>query len=149
MRKQIAALVLASLVLPGAARADDAARRAITTALADWTTAFNTGQSDKICDIFAPELRYDFKGQPERNYADICRLLKKTLADKKNRYSYQMRLKEIIDSGDLAVVRLVWTSRMVSLASGKETVLEEPGMDVFRRQADGSWKIIRYMAYEN
>ena len=24
----------------------------------------------------------------------------------------------------------------------------EPGMDIFRRQSDGSWKIIRYLAYE-
>ena len=23
----------------------------------------------------------------------------------------------------------------------------EPGMDIFRRQPDGSWKIMRYMAY--
>jgi ketosteroid isomerase-like protein len=25
---------------------------------------------------------------------------------------------------------------------------KEPGLDVFRRQPDGSWKIVRYIAYE-
>jgi ketosteroid isomerase-like protein len=25
---------------------------------------------------------------------------------------------------------------------------QEYGIDLFRRQADGSWKIIRYLAYE-
>jgi len=43
-------------------------------------------------------------------------------------------------------VRLVWTLRVRSGASTVES--KEPGLDVFRRQPDGHWKIIRYMGYE-
>jgi hypothetical protein len=30
-----------------------------------------------------------------------------------------------------------------------ETTSVEPGIDVFRRQSDGSWKISRYIGYES
>jgi ketosteroid isomerase-like protein len=30
-----------------------------------------------------------------------------------------------------------------------ETTSVEPGIDIFRRQADGSWKISRYIGYES
>ncbi len=49
--------------------------------------------------------------------------------------------------GDVAVVRLVWTLTITE-KDGREIKSVEPGMDVFRQQADGSWKIVRYMAYE-
>ena len=51
-------------------------------------------------------------------------------------------------SGDLAVVRLVWRLEIVSAGTAAK-VSEEPGIDIFRKQPDGSWKIIRYIAYEN
>jgi steroid delta-isomerase len=56
-------------------------------------------------------------------------------------------IKEILVFGDVAVVRLVWTLT-IEEKDGREIKSVEPGMDVFRRQADGSWKIVRYMAYE-
>jgi steroid delta-isomerase len=59
-----------------------------------------------------------------------------------------LAIKEIIVSGDLAVVRLVWTLKVTGIDLPGEVVSEEPGMDVFRKQPDGSWKIIRYIAYE-
>jgi len=56
-------------------------------------------------------------------------------------------IKEIVVFGDVAVVRLVWTLT-IKEKDGREFKSVEPGMDIFRRQADGSWKIVRYMAYE-
>jgi hypothetical protein len=41
-------------------------------------------------------------------------------------------------------VRLDWT---LTITPGDETSLE-PGMDIFRREADGVWRIVRYMSYE-
>jgi len=52
-------------------------------------------------------------------------------------------------SGNLAVVRLVWRLEMVPASAATAKVSEEPGIDIFRKQPDGSWKIIRYIAYEN
>jgi steroid delta-isomerase len=58
-----------------------------------------------------------------------------------------MDIKEVLVFGDVAVVRLVWTLT-VKLANGASVESVEPGMDIFKKQADGSWQIIRYMAYE-
>jgi steroid delta-isomerase len=32
--------------------------------------------------------------------------------------------------------------------TGREITSVEPGLDVFRREGDGRWRIVRYVAYE-
>ncbi len=125
----------------------DSAEDAIRTALHQWTKDFNTGNADAVCKLFAPELRYDFRGYPERGYDDICALLNRSLRDKSKQYSYALDLREIIVSGDLAVVRLAWTLT-VTLPNGQVVTSVEPGMDILRKAPDGQWKIVRYIAYE-
>ncbi len=57
-------------------------------------------------------------------------------------------IKEILVSGDLAAVRLVWTLTVATVGVAKTATADEPGMDVFRKQPDGTWKIVRYIGYE-
>jgi steroid delta-isomerase len=123
------------------------AEQAVRSALAAWNADFNAGNGQRICDLFAPDLRYDFPGFPERGYDDICALLKGSLGDTTRTFSYALDIREVIVSGDLAVVRLVWTLT-VRPAGGDAVTSREPGMDIFRKQADGSWRIARYIAYE-
>lgn len=118
---------------------------AIATALEDWRVAFNAGRAEHVCDLFAAELLYDFQGLPEQNYAQLCDRLHAAVSSTERRFQYELRVKEIIVSGDLAIARITWTSTMTS--AGKSVTEDEPGLDVFRRQADGTWKIIRYIAY--
>jgi steroid delta-isomerase len=142
--------VLIALTLfapPVGVAAAQGAEEEIRTALAKWTQDFNAGKADGVCGLFSPELRYDFRGYPERGYADICSRLKRSLADAGKRYTYALDIREILVSGDIAVVRLVWTLT-VTLGNGQTVSSVEPGMDVFRREPDGSWKIIRYLAFE-
>jgi uncharacterized protein (TIGR02246 family) len=142
-------LVLIALLNPATARSNRQEEKAIAEALIEWTTAFNAGDTRKVCDLFAPELRYDYKGFRERGFEDVCRLLQSSLSDRTRGYFYSLRIKEILVSGDLAVVRLVWTLKVTPAGVVKETVSEEPGMDIFRKQTNGKWKIIRYISYEN
>jgi ketosteroid isomerase-like protein len=145
----IIGITFAGLLPRVAAEPSEASERAIRVALEQWTADFNARNAQAACSLFAPELRYDFRGHPERNYADICGLLHHSLGDRTKEYSYSLEIKEILVSGELAVVRLVWrlkTSSVGASAPFAESI--EPGMDIFRRQADGSWKIIRYIAYE-
>lgn len=141
-----AALVVAGLLATGTQAADDP-EAAVRAALAKWTEDFNSGDQQAVCDLFAPDLHYDFRGFPERNYDDICKQLQASLRDKTKTYNYALDIREILVAGDIAVVRLVWTLT-TKLGDGRQVTSEEPGMDVFRRQPDGSWKIIRYVAYE-
>ena len=131
-----------------AAQPAHAQEEAIHAALAKWTADFNAGRTQGICDLFSHELRYDYRGHPERGYDDLCGLLQRSLSDRTKRYTYALVIKEILVSGDLAVVRLVWTLKATRQDGSGGSVTEEPGMDVFRKQSDGVWKIIRYIAYE-
>jgi steroid delta-isomerase len=142
-----ALIALTLLAAPLSAAAAERAEDEVRAALAKWTQDFNAGNAEAVCTLFSPELRYDFRGYPERGFADICALLKRSLADGSKRYAYVLEIREILVSGDMAVVRLVWTLT-VTLPGGQTATSVEPGMDVLRRGPDGTWKIIRYLAYE-
>jgi ketosteroid isomerase-like protein len=132
-----------------AAEPSEVPETAIRAVLKKWTADFNAGNAGEVCNLFSPELRYDFRGQPERNYNDICSLLHRSLEDRTKKYTYSVQFKEILVWGEVAVVRLGWTLRISSVNSpGSLAESVEPGIDIFGRQADGSWKIIRYLAYE-
>ena len=75
-------------------------------------------------------------------------LLKRSLSDRSKTYTYSLAIKEILVAGDLAVVRLTWTLKVQRKGYARRHTSDEPGMDIFRRQPDGSWKISRYIAYE-
>ena len=139
-----AGLILATSLGPLSAEADPAS--AVRAALEAWRDDFNARRAGHICDLFAPDLRYDFQGLPEQDHARLCARLNRALADGSRSFHYDLRIKEIIASGDLAVVRLTWTSTLTG-ADGKQVVETEPGMDLFGRQPDGTWRIIRYIAY--
>ncbi len=150
LNDQLLAPLLLAFMLAAPSVGADTARHAeeeVRSALVKWTQDFNDGNVDAVCQLFSPELRYDFRGYPERGYADICSRLTRSLADGSKRYAYALDIREILVSGDIAVVRLVWTLN-VTLANGQVVTSVEPGMDVFRREPDGAWKIIRYLAYE-
>ena len=100
-----------------------------------------------MCDLFADDLIAVYQGQPERNYDAICSLLSNSLGDRKKSYRYGLNLKEILVSGDLAAVRLVWTLTVARKDGGVIETVEEPGIDIFRHQTDGSCRIARYLAF--
>jgi steroid delta-isomerase len=149
--RPVVAAAAGLLALPVVAVSDPASEHAeqqIRRALADWQHTFNAGDTGSVCNLFAPDLRYDYRGFPERGFADICGLLSASLADRSRKYTYDLLIKEVIVSGDFAAVRLVWTLTVKRQGQSVDTVTAEPGLDLFRRQSDGSWKIVRYIAYE-
>jgi uncharacterized protein (TIGR02246 family) len=147
--RAIAAAVLAILMVASHVSAQDSAavQNQIRAELEKWMTDFNDGKASAVCSLFAPDLISDFRGQPEDTYNSLCANLQMALSDPAKTYHYQLEIKEILVSGDLAAVRLVWTLNVSSKIAPAETT-REPGLDIFRRQPDGSWKIARYMAYE-
>ncbi len=143
-------LCLCSLCLLAAprARAQEAdAETMIRQELTAWMEAFNARDTATVCGIFAPGLRYDVQGLPEQGFDDMCNRLHHSLSVQGIGFHYDLNLKEIIVSGDLGVARLVWTLT-ISRPGVPDVVTSETGLDVFRRQDDGSWKIIRFISYE-
>ncbi|HWK34337.1 MAG TPA: nuclear transport factor 2 family protein [Hyphomicrobium sp.] len=140
-------LVLALLVVQVPSAMAGTAEDDIRMRLDQWTRDFNAGKSCVICELFSKDLKYDFRGYPERDYQDVCDRLHRSLNDASRRYAYGLDIREVIVEGDLAVVRLSWTLT-VRLPNGQTVTSVEPGMDVLRKDADGQWKIVRYIAYE-
>ncbi len=146
-RMLVCLLLLATLAASPATADDDTdAEGAIRQALTGWMDAFNARDARAACGLFAPGLRYNVQGLPEQNYTDMCDRLHRSLTGREVGYRYSLDIKEIIVSGDLAVVRLVWRLT-VSRPGVPDVVTPETGLDVFRRQDDGTWKIIRFVSY--
>jgi ketosteroid isomerase-like protein len=136
--------MLAALFAASAGAADAEPVADIRSTLEQWTESFNAGKAAEVCDLFARDVIAEFRGQPERGYDDLCKLLQRSLQDTTRKYHYALKIKEIIPAGELAIVRLEWRLDISPL----NVTSVEPGLDVFRRQADGHWRIIRYLAYE-
>jgi ketosteroid isomerase-like protein len=148
LRRLIIGLILVS---PSGSRSSaqsaETDRDAIRAALTKWTDDFNVGNVAAVCGLFAPDLRYDYKGFPERGYQDICDGLRGSLTDRTRRYHYSLAIKDIVVSSELAAVRLTWTLR-VGRPDAPPQISHEHGIDIFRKQPDGAWRIIRFIAYD-
>jgi uncharacterized protein (TIGR02246 family) len=141
-----ALVLLACLTSP--AFAQPSAEAEIRAAFAQWTGDFNARRADKVCDLFAKDLVAHYRGTPERGYDRQCELLTTALTDPRRRYHNALAIREILVFGDIAIARVVWTQTVRDNESGTETKTVEPGLDVFRRDPDGQWRIIRYLAYD-
>jgi steroid delta-isomerase len=73
-------------------------------------------------------------------------MLRAAIRDPDTTYRYSVEINETMVYGDAAVVRLVWALEIDKAGSPAQKI-EEPAVDIFHRQADGSWKISRYLAY--
>ena len=147
VRLAACAIVLLAWSIPARAVGTEDGAAVIRAELEAWTQAFNARQADKICGLFSEDLRYKFGEIPDRGYDDICTALRRSLGDETHRSHYTFDLQEILVHGDIAVVRLIWTLEESKNGSSVTVRSLEPGMDIFQRQKDGSWKIIRYLAY--
>ena len=143
----IAAGVLQELpTLPSRADPTQTAQDEIRSALENWRSAFNEGDYRRVCDLFAPDLVANYQGEPARDYASLCQLLQTALQDAPATYHYTLKINEIRVYDETAIVRLDWTLE-IEKADKRKEVIEEPAIDIFHHQDDGSWKISRYLAY--
>jgi steroid delta-isomerase len=131
---------------PCSASSTEAARDAIVSALDAWRSAFNARDERHVCDLFASDLIANYQGQPERDYAALCRLLQTSVQDRERTYRYSFDINEILVFGATAIVRLVWTLE-IERAGAPQEIIREPAIDIFRCENDGDWKISRYLAY--
>jgi len=140
-------LILALFALAtGPARADaDTDKLAIAVRLTNWAQAFNARDKAGVCGLFAPDLVATMPGQLEISRETLCASLAALIADRSKAMSYALRIREIIVANDLAIVRLTWT--LTTASGGVRTVSKEEGLDIFRRQPDGTWAIARLIGF--
>lgn len=143
--RMLALLCLLPLVFGTASAGDDEVRTEIGQRLRDWAHAFNRRDVAGVCDLFADDLVSMVPDAPDAGRDAVCARLADVLARPDLKLAYEPDIREILVSGDLAVVRLYWT--LTTEREGVRSVGREAGLDVFRRQPDGRWSIIRFMAF--
>jgi uncharacterized protein (TIGR02246 family) len=113
----------------------------------NWTNAFNRKDLAGTCNFFSKDVVADYRGVPHKNYKSICDSFKKTFAENDRRYKYRFKLHEIYRSGNLAAVRVTW---YLSISKDGKPISEttDQGLDVFRKEKDGTWRIVNYLGYE-
>ena len=76
-----AGMAFALLTAAPAAQADGGAdEKSVRQALASWAEAFNAGDGERVCDLFAPDLIAVYQGVPNRGFAELCAHLRGVLA---------------------------------------------------------------------
>ncbi len=121
-------------------------RLEITNLLMQWPKDFNEKNVKAVCGLFAEDVVASYPGTKDRNFQDMCRQFSVALKDTEKIYHYAPpQIEQILIEEDLAVVRLIWTLTVRSSA-GVDTI-KEKGLDVFKRQKDGKWKIAVSYAY--
>ena len=140
---------LCGLAAPLPARAGEAAdKAAITERLRSWTDAFNAENQAVVCELFAPDLIATIPDVADDGRDALCARINAAQARPGLQLHYGYPdIREILVSGDLAVVRLFWT--LTTRKGCLEDTTVEPGIDIFKRQSDGKWRIARYLSFTN
>jgi steroid delta-isomerase len=136
--------ILAGLATPALADAAvDAA--AIRGRLLGWAEAFNARQAGPVCDLFAEDLVSVVPDAPDAGKQEVCDRLAQLLARGEFRLTYTVAIDEVLVWGDHAAVRLDWT--LTDASVDPPAISRERGIDLFRRDPDGAWRIIRFIAF--
>jgi uncharacterized protein (TIGR02246 family) len=115
---------------------------AIRAALEQWPRDWNDRDTEVVCGLFAPDVVLSCPPIPDRDFGAMCAGFAKLFARSDQTIRYDPpAIGEILVDGDLATVRLTWTSRTTGAGVEGERVEREKGLDVFRRQPDGLWRI--------
>ena len=109
-------------------------------------TAFSRDVDNKdlaaTCGLFADDVVLSFPGRPPQGHTEVCERFRRLFADPARSYRYAApSIREILVDGDLATVALVWTLTVTDRQGRVLETTREDGLDVLRRQADGTWRI--------
>lgn len=143
--KRAVLITIALLFHVASARADAAADNAtaekqIREALASWVEATNHGDYKRAFAVWAPDLIGWAPSGPDDTYSRETKYASLTPQP----VTYALKIEEVIVEGSMAVVRDIWTQTDRD-ASGTEKIETFRSFEVWRRQADGAWKISRWI----
>jgi uncharacterized protein (TIGR02246 family) len=137
----LASVILALLALP-TLRAADSAETEVRAEFARWTAAYRAHDLAGTMAIFDPGVRFAFQGGPDSGYAELRRGYEQEFRGGSTAV-WVGAIDEVIASGDVAAEFSTW-----QLVDPTGRVLEHNrGMDLFRRDAHGRWRIIRSLNY--
>ena len=148
------ALLPVSAIAQVPARGHAADSASIRAAIERGARGFERAQPDSILAHYARDIILSYPGIPDQDYATLVRgygQLRSRPATESA--TTTPTFDEILVSGDLAIVRLRWTTTIRSAATATTAAVESTrylrDLQVWRREADGEWRFIRGMHYRD
>lgn len=148
---RVRALLAAALLLaPSVARAQrspDADAQAIRAKILEGARGFMLGNPDTVLAHYARDVVLSYPGIPDMDYATLARSygeLRRRPAGE--RAETTPTFDEVLVSGDMAIVRLRWTTTITD-STGQAASRRLRDLQVWRRERDGQWMFIRGMHY--
>jgi uncharacterized protein (TIGR02246 family) len=107
--------------------------------------AINTNDAAGIMAHYSKDIIVSYPGTPDTTYDEFDRSYRQMLTPSTTT-STVPTIDEILVSGDLAVVRMMWNTTIADKATGRSTSRQAKDLQVWRRE-NGSWKFFRGMWY--
>ncbi|MCF1707325.1 nuclear transport factor 2 family protein [Tabrizicola sp. J26] len=117
----------------------------IRARLQEWSDAFAKKDVAAACDLFSADVVAEIQDGPTADHAAVCSKIGELLGKDDVELTYTPQIDEVLPMGDYALIRLTWSLRIDR--NGDVTTSSERGFDLFRKEADGKWRIVRYLAY--
>ncbi len=117
----------------------------IRARLQDWSNAFANKDQKAACDLFSDDVVAEIEDGPTLDHAGVCARVGELLGNPDVDLAYTPKIDEVLPMGGYALVRLTWSLQIDR--NGGTTTSSERSFDVFRKEADGKWRIARYLSY--
>ena len=143
----LAATLLLAPAVAVAQPSPDADAQAIRAKILQGARGFMLGNPDTVLAHYARDIVLSYPGIPDMDYATLARSygeLRRRPAGE--RATTTPTFDEVLVSGDLAVVRVRWTTTVTD-STGRTNTRRLRDMQVWRRERDGQWMFVRGMHY--
>jgi uncharacterized protein (TIGR02246 family) len=133
---------------PAASTAHENDVEAVRKAIAAMGEAFNAKNPAALMALHAPDVILTDPGLPDQTFETLAKSYGELNKMKPGvTVTTSPTIEEILLSGDLAVVRIIWTTLTVQENPQRKSTRFMKGLQVWRRESDGSWKFARGMNF--
>lgn len=120
---------------------------AIREALQKWVVAFNSKDLQGTMAPWAQEAILSYPGSPDVGIEKLREGYTSGFARTDRTATYELEIEEVQVSADMAFVRDSWTLIVKRKDNPEPARLKQRSIEIWRRQPDKSWKIIRSLSY--
>jgi ketosteroid isomerase-like protein len=145
MRMRLAALLLvfaaacaSTAPRPVEETDEETLRRHIRT----YADAVERRDPDTIMALFARDILLSYPGIPDQDYETLRKEYAQMRSRPEDEVTTRPDIEEVLVSGDLAVLRIVWNTT-VRKAGSELASRQMKDLQVWRREASGDWKFVR------
>jgi ketosteroid isomerase-like protein len=110
--------------------------------------SFNKGDADAIMSQYARDIVLSYPGLPDLGYDTLVENYREMVKRPPGVTVHTSpTIEEILVSGDLALIRLMWTTTTTEASPPRQASRRMKDFQVWRRESDGTWKFARGMHF--